>query len=84
LDQGIERVFSRPGIASRSAEHGTDEPPIGESTQPFFTAAFAENPIVVELDPKELIRRLEAGASEAELKRRADVGKRGLSDVKLR
>lgn len=57
---------------------------VEESTQFFFSAAFAENPIGVEFDPEDLIRRLEAGAPEVELKRRADVGKRGLSDVKLR
>jgi catechol-2,3-dioxygenase len=57
---------------------------VEESTQFFLSAAFAENPIGVELDPEELIRRLDAGAPEMELKKRADVGKRGLMDVKLR
>jgi catechol-2,3-dioxygenase len=54
------------------------------STEFFFTPAFAENPIGVEFDPDDMLRRLRAGQPEAELKKRANVGKRGLADVKLR
>jgi catechol 2,3-dioxygenase-like lactoylglutathione lyase family enzyme len=50
----------------------------------FYSTAFADNPIGVEFDPEELLRRLRAGEPEAELKKRPDVGKRGLADVKLR
>jgi catechol-2,3-dioxygenase len=57
---------------------------VEESTQFFYSTAFAENPIGVEFDPEDLLRRLRAGVPEDELKRRPDVGKRGLSDVKLR
>jgi catechol 2,3-dioxygenase-like lactoylglutathione lyase family enzyme len=57
---------------------------IEDATAFFYSEAFAENPIGVEFDPEELIRRLEAGESEDEIKRRPDIGKRGLADVKLR
>jgi catechol-2,3-dioxygenase len=54
------------------------------STEFFFTPAFTENPIGVEFDPEEMLRRLRAGEPEAELKKRANIGIRGLADVKLR
>jgi hypothetical protein len=57
---------------------------VQESSQFFYSQAFAENPIGVEFDPDDLLRRLRAGESEADLRRRPDIGKRGLSDVKLR
>jgi catechol 2,3-dioxygenase-like lactoylglutathione lyase family enzyme len=50
----------------------------------FYSPAFAENPIGVEFDPEDLVRRLRAGEPEETLKRRPDVGKRGLADIKLR
>ncbi|KAI0151550.1 Glyoxalase/Bleomycin resistance protein/Dihydroxybiphenyl dioxygenase [Xylariaceae sp. FL1272] len=43
--------------------------------------AFKLNPIGVDFDPEELIRRLESGESEMELKKRPDVGARGLDDI---
>jgi len=57
---------------------------VEESGKFFYTQAFADNPIGVEFNPDELLRRLRAGEPESELKRRPDVGKRGLADVKLR
>lgn len=57
---------------------------IEESTGFFFTPAFAENPIGVEFDPEDLLRRYEAGEPESALKLRPDVGSRGLADIKLR
>lgn len=57
---------------------------VEESGKFFFSEAFAENPIGVEFDPSEMLRRLRAGEPEEDLKRRPDIGKRGLSDVKLR
>lgn len=57
---------------------------VEESGKFFFSEAFAENPIGVEFDPEELLRRLRAGEPEDELKRRPDIGKRGLADVMLR
>jgi catechol 2,3-dioxygenase-like lactoylglutathione lyase family enzyme len=41
---------------------------------------FAENPIGVDFDPPELLRRLKAGESEESLKRRPRIGPRGLTD----
>lgn len=57
---------------------------IEEATAFFYSPAFAENPIGVEFDPDELLRRLRAGEPEADLKRRPDIGARGLADIKLR
>ncbi len=57
---------------------------VEESGKFFFSEAFAENPIGVEFDPEEMLRRLRAGEPEEDLKRRPDIGKRGLADVKLR
>jgi catechol-2,3-dioxygenase len=39
---------------------------------------FAENSVGVEFDPEDLLRRLEAGESEAVLKRRPNIGPRGI------
>ena len=57
---------------------------IEEATAFFYSDAFAENPIGVEFDPEDLIRRLREGESEEDVKRRPDIGKRGLADIKLR
>ncbi len=57
---------------------------VEESGEFFFSAAFAENPIGVEIDPAELLGRLRGGEPEGALKTRADVGARSLADVKLR
>lgn len=57
---------------------------VKDATAFFYSEAFAENPIGVEFDPDELLRRLRAGEPEDDLKRRPDIGKRGLSDIKLR
>lgn len=52
-----------------------------ESTDFFFSEAFAKNPIGVEFDPADLLRRLRAGEDERLLKARPDVGQVGLADV---
>lgn len=57
---------------------------IEDATAFFYSPAFAENPIGVEFDPDDLLRRLEAGEDETELKRRPDIGKVGLEGVKLK
>lgn len=57
---------------------------VEEATQFFYSPAFAENPIGVEFDPEDLLRRLRAGEPEEDLRRRPDIGKRGLADIKLR
>lgn len=57
---------------------------IDDATAFFHSPAFAENPIGVEFDPDELLRRVEAGEDHTELKRRPDIGQVGLEAVKLR
>ncbi|KAI1502558.1 Glyoxalase/Bleomycin resistance protein/Dihydroxybiphenyl dioxygenase [Biscogniauxia marginata] len=42
---------------------------------------FAENPIGVDFDPEDLIRRLKSGEPEAEIKKRPNIGPRGLHDL---
>lgn len=43
--------------------------------------AFGLNPIGVDFEPEEYIRRLEAGETVEELSRRKEIGKRGVEDV---
>jgi catechol-2,3-dioxygenase len=43
--------------------------------------AFAENPIGVDFDPEELIRKLTAGEDQIELKKRPNIGPRGLDTI---
>jgi hypothetical protein len=57
---------------------------VAESAKFFFTAAFAENPIGVEIDPADLLARLRAGETEEALKIRPDIGVQTLANVKLR
>lgn len=58
---------------------------VEESGKFFFSEAFATNPIGVEIDPAELLRRLRDGEDEAMLKVRPDIGAQSLVDVtKLR
>lgn len=57
---------------------------IADATAFFYSAAFAENPVGVEFDPEDLLIRFKAGEPEGELKRRPNVGPKGLSDIKLR
>lgn len=59
-------------------------PTVEEATEFFFSPSFAENPIGVEFDPEELVRRLKAGEPEENIKRRPDVGPQGLANVKLK
>ncbi|KAH7378389.1 Glyoxalase/Bleomycin resistance protein/Dihydroxybiphenyl dioxygenase [Phaeosphaeria sp. MPI-PUGE-AT-0046c] len=49
-----------------------------EATRFMASKEFAENPIGVDFDPEDLIRRLQEGESEEVLKKRADIGPRGL------
>jgi catechol 2,3-dioxygenase-like lactoylglutathione lyase family enzyme len=57
---------------------------VAESGEFFYSEAFAENPIGVQFDPDDLLQRLRAGEPEQDLKRRPDIGKQSLADVKLR
>ncbi|KAI0004061.1 Glyoxalase/Bleomycin resistance protein/Dihydroxybiphenyl dioxygenase [Xylariaceae sp. FL0662B] len=47
------------------------------------SAAFAENPMGVDFDPEDLIARLESGEPEADIKKRPDIGPRGLDSIPL-
>lgn len=49
----------------------------------FASAEFAENPIGVDFDPEELGRRLAAGEPEAAIKKRPNIGPRGLEGIPL-
>ncbi|KAI8624218.1 Glyoxalase/Bleomycin resistance protein/Dihydroxybiphenyl dioxygenase [Xylariaceae sp. FL1651] len=53
-----------------------------EETDAFMTGPeFAKNPIGADFDPEELIRRLENGEPESEVKKRPDVGTRGPESI---
>lgn len=51
-----------------------------ESLGYMHSAAFAENPIGADFDPEDLIRRIKAGEDDASLKKRPNVGPRGIPD----
>lgn len=51
-----------------------------EANEYMHSPAFAENPIGVDFDPEELIERIEAGEDDASLKKRGDIGPRGIPD----
>jgi catechol-2,3-dioxygenase len=51
-----------------------------EATKFMTSEAFAENPIGVDFDPEDYIQRLRRGETEAALKKRAEIGPRGLRD----
>lgn len=49
-----------------------------EATDFMNSELFSENPIGTDFDPEDLIKRLQSGVSEAELKKRIEIGPRGL------
>lgn len=51
-----------------------------EATEYMHSSAFSENPIGADFDPEKLIERIEAGEDDASLKKRADIGPRGIPD----
>lgn len=57
---------------------------VQEAGEFMFTDAFATNPIGVDFDPEELLRRLEAGEDETALKRRPASGPRDVDTIRLR
>lgn len=57
---------------------------VEEAGEFFFTDAFAVNPIGVDVDPEDLLRRLRSGEDEASLTRRAPSGPRGIETAPLR
>lgn len=50
------------------------------STEFFYSPEFSENPIGVDFDPEDLLTRLNDGESEEQLKRRPNIGARGIND----
>ena len=57
---------------------------IDEASAFFYSEAFSENAVGAEFDPADLLRRLRAGETEAELKKRPHVGPKGADAIKLR
>lgn len=53
---------------------------VAEATKFMKSKEFAENPIGVDFDPEDMIRRLSQGEAEGTLLKRADIGPRGLPD----
>lgn len=53
-----------------------------EANEYMRTDAFKTNPIGAEFEPEELVRRLQAGEDESEIKKRADVGPRGMEAIR--
>ncbi|KAI0799460.1 Glyoxalase/Bleomycin resistance protein/Dihydroxybiphenyl dioxygenase [Xylaria sp. FL0064] len=53
-----------------------------EEVNAFMTGPeFAENTIGVDFDPEELIKKLESGVPESEIKKRPRIGKRGVESI---
>ena len=48
-----------------------------EATSFMMSQAFAENPIGVDFDPEDFVKRVESGEDEASIKKRPDTGPRG-------
>ncbi|KAE8448463.1 hypothetical protein EG329_009528 [Mollisiaceae sp. DMI_Dod_QoI] len=51
-----------------------------EANEFFATPSFAENPIGVDFVPEDLIQRLESGESDESIKKRPNIGPRGVPD----
>lgn len=56
---------------------------VEEETAFFATSAFAENPIGVDFDPEDVIKRLQGGEDEQQLKLRPNIGPRGLDSIPI-
>lgn len=54
---------------------------VDEANQFMKSPEFAENPIGVDFDPEDLLRRLDRGEDEAGLVKRGNIGPRGLDSV---
>lgn len=57
---------------------------VEEAGEFFFTDKFATNPIGVDYDPADLLRRLRAGEDEADLRQRPASGPRDVDTIRLR
>ena len=56
---------------------------IEEATQFFYSADFKANPIGVDFDPEDLVKRVHSGEDHAQIKRRTVIGARGLDSLPL-
>ncbi|KAI1077732.1 Glyoxalase/Bleomycin resistance protein/Dihydroxybiphenyl dioxygenase [Whalleya microplaca] len=56
---------------------------VKEANDHMMSAEFIENPLGVDFDPEDLISRLKSGEDEAEIKKRPNIGPRGLDSVPL-
>lgn len=54
---------------------------IEEANEMMASTAFAQNPVGVDFDPEELVKKLESGMEERELKKRANIGPRGIDTI---
>ncbi|KAI0895659.1 Glyoxalase/Bleomycin resistance protein/Dihydroxybiphenyl dioxygenase [Annulohypoxylon nitens] len=56
---------------------------VEEATEYMMGPELAENPFGVDFDPEDLVKRLKSGEPEADIKKRANIGPRGIEDVPL-
>ncbi|KAI2783833.1 Glyoxalase/Bleomycin resistance protein/Dihydroxybiphenyl dioxygenase [Daldinia loculata] len=56
---------------------------VEESTKSMMGPEFVENPIGVDFDPEDLIRRLKSGEPESEIKKRPNIGPRGVEEIPI-
>ncbi|KAI0845679.1 Glyoxalase/Bleomycin resistance protein/Dihydroxybiphenyl dioxygenase [Daldinia vernicosa] len=56
---------------------------VEESTKFIMGPEFIENPIGVDFDPEDIIRRLKSGEPESEIKKRPNIGPRGIESSPL-
>jgi hypothetical protein len=54
---------------------------VAEATEFMTSAKFTENPIGTDFDPEELIAALRNGEDEGALKKRREIGPRGMPDL---
>ncbi|KAM5383720.1 hypothetical protein ACJZ2D_001709 [Fusarium nematophilum] len=54
---------------------------VEEASAMMASPEYAENPIGVDFDPEDVIRRLKVGESEATIKKRANIGPRGFDSI---
>jgi hypothetical protein len=54
-----------------------------EATEFMMGRQYNENPLGVDFDPEDILRRLNAGEPEEKLMERADIGPRGLDTIPL-
>lgn len=62
-------------------ETQVDNLPVDEATALMGSEEFAQNPIGVDFDPEELIEKLKRGEDETKIKKRPNIGPRGLDSI---